>query len=211
MSSKPELFYFQLPHKSAGGRAGYIRLALEYAGWEYEDRRITFAEWPQYKEAQPLKQLPVFTYKGRQIVQSEAILRFIGSETGTYPTDSTERLNVDEIFDTVSESLNNVPRGGKDVDADKLKTLREEYVNGRLHELLTFIDKKIAGYGGPYATGKNVTIADFYLYGVTKTFESGLLDHVPSNLTEKYPNITATRKAVEALPKIAAFFATHDA
>ena len=44
MSGKPSLLYFDLT-----GRGEIIRLLYRFAGVEFEDRRITFAEFPAYK------------------------------------------------------------------------------------------------------------------------------------------------------------------
>ena len=44
MSGKPQLLYFHLT-----GRGEIIRYLYHYAGVEFEDKRITFDEYPAYK------------------------------------------------------------------------------------------------------------------------------------------------------------------
>ena len=44
MSSSYKLLYFNI-----GGRGEVLRVVLRHAGVEFEDKIITFDEWPQYK------------------------------------------------------------------------------------------------------------------------------------------------------------------
>ena len=50
MAPKVELLYFD-----GYGRAEIIRIILNYGGIDFEDKRVSFEEWPQIK---PSKQLP---------------------------------------------------------------------------------------------------------------------------------------------------------
>ena len=44
MSTSYKLLYFNI-----GGRGEVLRVVLRHAGVEFEDKIITFDEWPQYK------------------------------------------------------------------------------------------------------------------------------------------------------------------
>ena len=44
MSGKPQLLYFGIP-----GRGEIVRLLYKHAGVEFEDKRISFEEWADYK------------------------------------------------------------------------------------------------------------------------------------------------------------------
>lgn len=43
-----KLIYFDLP-----GRGELARLLLHYGGIKFEDKRIGFAEWPEFKKGKP--------------------------------------------------------------------------------------------------------------------------------------------------------------
>ena len=59
MSGKPELLYFDIT-----GRGEIIRLLYKHAGVEFEDKRISFAEWPEYKSNRKIL-LFLYTNKAR--------------------------------------------------------------------------------------------------------------------------------------------------
>lgn len=60
------------------GRAEVPRLILEHVGAEYEDKRITFEDWPALKQTLPFGQLPNYADDDVSIPQSMAIVRHLG-------------------------------------------------------------------------------------------------------------------------------------
>ena len=80
-----KLYYFPLY-----GRAEPIRVLLAKAGVEYEDVRVPFAEWGPMKAANfsETGQMPVFELDdGTKLVQSGAILRYLGKTYNYIPAD----------------------------------------------------------------------------------------------------------------------------
>eukprot|EP00058_Branchiostoma_floridae_P025463 XP_002610953.1 hypothetical protein BRAFLDRAFT_131158 [Branchiostoma floridae] len=73
-----KLYYFH-----GRGRAEPARLMLAAAGLPYEDVRIEFERWPEYKPKMPMGQAPVLDVDGTMICQSVAIARFIAKESAT--------------------------------------------------------------------------------------------------------------------------------
>lgn len=69
----PTLTYFPIR-----GRAEVPRLILEQAGVSYEDKRITFQDWPALKTTLPFGQLPNYEDEDVSIPQSMAIVRHLG-------------------------------------------------------------------------------------------------------------------------------------
>ena len=91
-----KLVYFDLY-----GRAEGIRLMLHSAKVEFEDFRVTRADWPQYKKdhADELEwdQIPVLYHDGKQINQSIPIFKYLGKLYGFYPSDPYEAWRVDSL------------------------------------------------------------------------------------------------------------------
>src|SRR5947209_17181191 len=81
-----KLTYFD----SAASRGEECRLALHIAGLPFEDERLKADQWPGRKASTPFGALPVLTVDGRQLAQSNAILRFIGSQHGLHPSEPFE-------------------------------------------------------------------------------------------------------------------------
>lgn len=93
----PKLYYFDLAGKAEG-----IRLACEYSGFEFEDIRLTRDQFAEMKANGQLQfgQVPALEVReGVLLVQSAAILRFIGKKTGLYPVDHELAAAVDALVD----------------------------------------------------------------------------------------------------------------
>ena len=60
------------------------RPALFIAGVEFIDDRIEFPSWPARKPTTPYGALPVLEWEGKQLAQSNAIMRFIGRKYDLY-------------------------------------------------------------------------------------------------------------------------------
>src|SRR2546422_974663 len=81
-----KLTYFD----AATSRGEECRLALHVAGLPFEDERLTRDQWAARKASTPFGALPVLAIDGRQLAQSNAILRFIGSQHGLHPVEPFE-------------------------------------------------------------------------------------------------------------------------
>src|SRR6185436_14764647 len=85
--SKIRLIYFDAPVS----RGEECRLALHLAGVDFEDVRISGAQWAPMKESKPYGGLPVLELPGRApLAQSNAILVMIGRLHGLHPKDDFE-------------------------------------------------------------------------------------------------------------------------
>ncbi len=80
-----KLIYFD-----AGGRAETLRLALFYGGVQFEDVRLTGAEFAQKKAEGYFKfgQVPVIEVDGKQFAESLPLLTWAGKQSGLYPQDA---------------------------------------------------------------------------------------------------------------------------
>ena len=81
-----KLTYFD----AATSRGEECRLALHVAGLPFEDERLNGDQWAARKASTPFGALPVLAIDGRQLAQSNAILRFIGSQHGLHPAEPFE-------------------------------------------------------------------------------------------------------------------------
>ena len=97
-----KLVYFDLYARAEG-----IRMLLNREKVEFEDVRIKFSDWPQYKKDHSSElewgQIPVLYHDGKEINQSVPILKYLGKIYGYYPSDPYEawRVLVDSAHDAV--------------------------------------------------------------------------------------------------------------
>ena len=95
----PRLYYFDL-----AGRAESIRLACIHGGIAFEDIRLSSTDFQELKQSGKLSfgQVPALEVRENTVlVQSAAILRYVGKKTGLYPADPVSAAIVDAIIDEV--------------------------------------------------------------------------------------------------------------
>jgi hypothetical protein len=80
--NRPKLTYFDFH----GGRGEVARLAFAIGEMEFEDDRVSFAEWESRREHTPFGALPILEVDGRTVAQSNAINRYVGKLVGLYPS-----------------------------------------------------------------------------------------------------------------------------
>lgn len=134
------------------------------------------------------------------MTQSAAIARYAGKLAGLYPDDPADALLVDEIIDTSNEVLSSCPQNP---DNEVKKTLREEWVAGKLQKFLTFFAAKAAS--GTYLVGGKLSLADLYLHGTLKSLREGGFDFVPTDVDAAHPALGAWFDFVVADPVYAPF------
>jgi hypothetical protein len=100
---------------SFAGRGEGIRLLLNHAGVQFEDRRIQLKEWNSGEASEGLKnqfpnrQVPCLELPdGRKYGQGNAILRFLGKKHGYYPTDPMEAFRCEEYIDVYRDLVNRI-------------------------------------------------------------------------------------------------------
>lgn len=204
-----KLTYFGIP-----GRGEASRIALALGGVKFMDDRISFSSWKDIKPTTPWGSVPILTLTdGTVIAQQRAILRLIGKETGTYPTDSLAAAKVDEIMDAVEDINSQTTKVGQGLDKEAKEAARKAACEegGVLHALLTKVDKAIgANATSPFAVGNAITIADVFIYCNSSSFISGLFDGIPADALDSFDNIVKVRKAVRSDESICKFYDNLD-
>ena len=96
----------KLHYFNVRARGEPIRAALTVAGVPFEDHRIKNEDWPALKASGKfeLGQLPALELAdGTQLVQSLAILRYVGRTNNLYPQDADQAYIVDSTLETIKD------------------------------------------------------------------------------------------------------------
>ncbi|XP_069141204.1 S-crystallin SL11-like isoform X2 [Argopecten irradians] len=120
--SKYSLTYFDIQ-----GRAEPIRIALAYAGNDFEDKRISFEEWGKMKADTPQGSLPVCSIDGEVFWQSTAILRNIAREFDLYGKTNKEMTTVDIVISNFEEFFDKSAQVFMQHDPEKKEELSKEF------------------------------------------------------------------------------------
>jgi glutathione S-transferase len=199
---KPKLTYFDAPVS----RGEECRLALCVAGVDFEDVRVTSADWPALKPATPFGMLPTFELPGRPpLAQSNAILVFIGRRHGLHPKDDLEAARHEAILEYVEELRGWVSPTLRISDEAAKKKAREALVASELPSWGANVEKQIGD--GPFFAGARIHVADIKLHMAVRWFAGGKVDHIPATIFSSFPKLTRLHDAVRDHERVRAWYA----
>jgi glutathione S-transferase len=203
--AKIKLTYFDID----GGRAEPVRLALSLGGIDFEDHRVSFAEFNALRGDMPLGALPVVDIDGVLYTQGNAMCRYFGKLAGLYPSDPWQAFLCDEVLEIVEDASVALGRTFG-LKGEELKAARAALVEGMYTRCLKTLDRRLASAGGEYFADRRLTVADLKVCVWIRHLKSGRLDHVPLDLTDKVaPALVRHKERVDALPGVAAYYAAR--
>ncbi len=190
-----------------GGRGEPARLALHIGGVPFEDNRFPGSTFAELRKSLPLGQVPVLEVDGVVVTQSDAITRYAGKLAGLYPTDAFQALLCDEVLDAVEDA--NTKLGTTfGLAGDALKDARTAFITGPLPLYLRWLQTQLQAHGGNYFADARLTIADLKVFVFVRGFNSGNLDHIPTDLVESIaPLLNAHQKRIAQTPAVAQYYA----
>ncbi len=192
-----------------GGRGEPIRIALHAAGINFEDNRLSFAEFGRMRQGTRFNSVPVLEIDGAAVTQSNAISRYIGKMAGLYPTDDLQALYCDEALDAL-EDLTHYIVQTFGLQGEELRVAREKLVDGWLSIYLRGLGELLARGGGEYFADNGLTVADLKAFVQTRSLGSGNLEYVSTDLVQRVaPSLVEHRERIEADPRVAAYYATR--
>ena len=197
-----KLTYFDID----GGRGEPVRIAFHAAGIDFEDHRISFADFMEQRGQMRFNCAPVLEIDGVEVTQSNSMCRYIGKIAGLYPEDDLQALYCDEAMDAVEDLLHQIV-GTFGLEGDELKQAREKLVDGWLSVFLRGLGELLERGGGQYFADGRLTVADLKVFVQVRSIRSGNLDHVPSDLVEKLaPGLIAHQERVVTDPLVVAYY-----
>ena len=180
------------------GRGELIRLILNYGQIKFEDKRISFEEFPELKESFPFGHLPVFYVNGKPIAESMAIARYAAKLSGLTFNDNFKNAQVDmflyavvDIFEKFVEII--YLTKNEDDKENKKKKLLEETVPKFFNAF-----KKMKK--GKFLVGNDISIADIALFNVFYVFQQKIQEL--DNVLVAYPEIKEIVDNVSELPQL---------
>jgi len=200
-----KLTYFDID----GGRAEPIRIAFHAAGIDFEDNRISFAEFGEMRSTTRFNSVPVLEIDGAQVTQSNAMSRYVGKMAGLYPLDDLQALYCDEVLGALEDLSNRIVRTFG-LPEDELKAAREELVDGWLTTFLRGLDQLLIRGGGEYFANNQLTVADLRAFVQSRSLGSGILDYVPKDIVQQVaPGLFQHQERISADPRVVAYYATR--
>jgi glutathione S-transferase len=196
-----KLTYFD----AAASRGEECRLALHLAGLPFEDERLSHAQWVARRESTPFGALPVLTVDGRDLAQSNAILRFIGSEHGLHPKEPFEAALHESVMCAVEDLRTRMGPIIRIKDEAEKKRARQEAAAGYLQEWGAAVERQIGA--GPFLAGAKPSVADLKLFVAVGAYLKGTIDYIPTDVFRAFPKLLRLAEAVKQHPKVVDWYA----
>ncbi|KAI6175785.1 hypothetical protein M3Y97_00727400 [Aphelenchoides bicaudatus] len=143
-----------------------IRMMFHYHGQKFEDIRITPEEWPKRKSEIPFGKLPMLTVDGKQLVQSQAILRFLARRFHLAGKDVFEQSRVDELADLfldVHAAFKPFTYVVAGIEKGDQTQLRKTALHPSAEKYFPLYSKILKEVGTGYLVTKKPTFVDFQL------------------------------------------------
>ena len=200
--AKPRLHYFDAPVS----RGEECRLALNVAGVDFEDVRISRQDWPAIKPTMPFGSVPVLEVPGMPaLAQSNAILVFVGRQHGLHPADPFEAAQHEAMMAHVEDLRHKVSPTIRIADEAEKKAARESLVESYLPQWAAGAEKCIGG--GPFFAGPKLNVVDIKLHMAVRWFIGGKVDYIPSTIFAAYPKLNRVHAAVRDDTRVKAWYA----
>lgn len=159
-----KLYYFDIY-----GRAESIRFLMAHAKQPLENVIVTGDSMKELKTSGKLEfgQLPMLeTPEGKHLVQSWAILRYLGRRNGYYPDEPELAFKIDSTIDAVEDYLNSYFKFHFEQNEEKKAIAKENWLK-MLPVWIDAIEKRISTNSNPrFIAGDKITIADFALAAI---------------------------------------------
>jgi glutathione S-transferase len=93
---------------------------------------------------------------------------------------------------------------------DEKKTQRKVLVEGPIPFYLSRLQQRLEADGGRYFAADRLSVADLKVFVWIRHLRSGILDHVPADLTDGVaPKLVEHYERVKNDPRIQAYYAKH--
>ena len=192
-------------------RAEVGRIALFMGGINFEDIRISRDEFLRSRKTGklddgtiiPFRQIPCLNVDGTSINQTGGISRFCGKLSGLYPVENAiEAALIDQIIDMATDLTVLLSPSLKEKSEMKKKLMREKLANGILIKKISFLEELLETGTRDWFVSKDITIADIAIWRLVGWMTSGMIDYLPTDLIEPFPNLKKNFLNVERHPKI---------
>ena len=197
--SKPKLTYFDAPVS----RGEECRLAFSVAGMDFEDVRLSREQWGAMKPSSPYGAVPILEIAGKpHLAHSNAILGWIGSQSNLLPKDPFDAALHVAMMEGVEELRHKLATTLFIEDAEAKKKAREDAAATTIPQWAARVEKLVTG---PFAFGKDISVADLKLYMIVRWLTGGKLDHIPTTVLDAFPKLKGVAAAVADHPGVKAW------
>jgi glutathione S-transferase len=160
---------------------------------------------PEFAKVNPNCHVPVLEDGDFRLTESSAILKYLADSVNSpaYPKDLKARARVNEMMDWFNTGFYHAYGYGMiypqlldhlKLPDEKAQKLSIEFAKKHAEQYLNVLENKLATSKEPYLCGKDITIADYFGYGILSVGE------VVGGTLEAYPNIRRWYDRMQSRP-----------
>lgn len=195
------------------GRAEVHRLLFAVAGQEFEDKRVSLADWRACKSNYTFEQLPMLEVTENDdktthhIAQSHAITRFLAQRFNLAGRNDIERAQCDMINEAIVDMFNVYLGIYKEQNRDELVKKLDEASRGEIADRLARIQKLLEENkdGDGFLVGNSLSYADVQLVNFYD-----LLRDKRDEVLDRLPLLKAHNHKIRSIPAIAEHIARNE-
>ncbi|KAJ8675480.1 hypothetical protein QAD02_011266 [Eretmocerus hayati] len=190
---------YKLTYFNITGLGEPIRFLLSYGGADYEDKRIEFEEWPQYKHKMPMEQVPIFEIDGKVFHQTRAISRYLAKKFNLYGSDDLQAIEIDATIDDIEDCRLFISRFFREEDP-AIKAKQKAIAYEKIPFYLGKFEEQVKKNGG-YFVGNKLSWADIHFTAIIELC-SNILE---KDQIQEFPALKKLTETVRSSPKIKAY------
>nr|AYM01176.1 glutathione-S-transferase sigma class [Spodoptera littoralis] len=175
-----------------------VRLLLAFGDEGFEDHRVAFKDWPDFKPKTPFGQMPLLEFDGKQYAQSLSIARYLGKKYGLAGESLEDALEIDQNVDLINDLRAKAAIASYEKDEAVKEKKYAEFNKDVFPNMLEKLNEIITKNNGHIAIGK-LSWGDFVFAGMFDYIKHLLV--VP-DLEKKYPAFQKVVDAVYSIPKV---------
>ncbi|CAL1529086.1 unnamed protein product [Lymnaea stagnalis] len=190
-----KLYYF-----NGRGLGEMVRLTLAAGGIQFTEEFVTEREQflKLIEDGKLLfKQMPLLEIDGKQIVQSKAIVRYLGKKTGLQGKNDDEALLVDQFFEGGRDFMTPAMMIGISPEDEALATIKKTV----LPKYLPIFEKIAAKNGTGYLVGNSLTLADLSLLEPLLVY----VEYLGKGIFQDFPALQKFFDTTTGLPRISEY------
>eukprot|EP00117_Sycon_ciliatum_P025554 scpid60868/ scgid21188/ Glutathione S-transferase 1 len=196
---------YVLTYFNARARAELSRLALVYAGADWEDKRVQGETWQELKPNSQLKFLPELSVEGGyRLSESTVMAQYIADKHNFGGSNAEERGLVCMIVKHLDDLFTNIVKAHFEKDEAKKAELVTELGEKHIPNTLTNLEQIAKANDKGVLVGDKITTADLQLHNV-----AFMLLGKKDTALDAYPALKAINAKVVAVPSIAAWLGSR--
>lgn len=203
--ARPVLHYFDIY-----GRGEVIRVLFIHHKVDFENHLISSEEWPALKASgfAEFGQLPMVEIDGLKLVQTKAILHYLGDKYGYFPGDPALRYKMESTLYLLDDFINGMIHlfSGKDMEA------LDKYYADNANRFLGFFNARLSQNhnGDGWFVGDSLTLTDLVVFEWFWDFFLRAGREQYAHYLEAFPKLKAHfDRVLAASPELTAHYASR--